>query len=300
MWDIEVDIACVGAGIGSVASAIVAVDMGATALVATPVGATADAPSSVAVQQRVGGFLRSWNRTDLDAPTAHYLSAHSEDLDPRARLDDAVPTVRAVQAMSAAGRVAPFVGANVRAWNAQCLASPYGLLHSSLSGWRTTSMRGSDGQAVEVHALGSVGTAALAAAGGLTDWVFGRAVQRGIDVREASPLDRIVFDDGRVVGVVLATPEGPLAVRVRHGVSIAGSAPTRTRDLPLVQAGGEDLQVCLVGQAASRFLRVELIDTVTAREPVRPMCTPAAVRLRAPLREPRSLRSGVGVCGKLR
>lgn len=301
MWDIEVDVACVGAGIGTLASAILTVDAGAKVLVAAPASASDELSSPIALQQRVGGFLRSWQRSDLDQQTAEYLAAMSEDLDPQAEPRNPRLTMRSVQAMSAnVDTIETFVGAHLRTWNAQCLASPYGLLFSNVSGRRTTRMRASDGQTVEVNPIGAIRAEDLGSDSGVTDWIVGRARERGIEVREASHLDRIVFEDGRIIGVLLGTADGPLAVKVRHGLTMAGSAPTIAANPDFGSSTAEEMQVCIVGQAASRFHRIELLTTDTAQEPVRPMCLATGMRLRAPLREPRTLRSAGGSCGKLR
>jgi hypothetical protein len=128
-----------------------------------------------------------------------------------------------------------------------------------------------------------------------------RLRERRIGVHEASLLDRIVFDDGRIVGVMLSTPDGPLAVRARFGVTIASSDPfVEDSDTLFAPSDSAGLQVCLVGQSASRFLRIELLKTERAESPVRPTCTASGRQLREAMRDARSLPSGYGSCGKLR
>lgn len=66
-------------------------------------------------------------------------------------------------------------------------------------------------------------------------------------------IDRLVFDDSTVAGVVFATADGPLAVRARHGVLLCGPPGLA------LQAPDRPGKVALVGRSASRFGRVELL-----------------------------------------
>ncbi|WP_319447157.1 MULTISPECIES: hypothetical protein [unclassified Mycobacterium] len=304
MWDLEVDVACIGAGVGTLASAISTVDLGADVLLAIPSTERRAPASAVAVHRRVGGFLRSWSPTVTDAETDEYFAALSHGLESiGVGAGDSGLPVREVSAVTADDRtIAPFVGANLREWNAKCLASQYGLLYTSLSGWRTKSMRASDGQSLEVHAVASIDSAELADGCTISDWMLQKLRQRDVDMHEHSALERIVFEDGRVVGVVLATPDGPLRVGVRHGLSVSSRDPFVAPSDQLVAPSGPDgLQVCIVGQSASRFFRVELLDTVAAEFPVKPMCTASGRQLLAGLRvPPRALPSSVGRCREVR
>lgn len=304
MWDLEVDVACIGAGVGTLASAISTVDQGAEVLLAIPPVERPASTTSVAVHHRVGGFLRSWSPIVTDVETDEYFAALSHGLESVGRgAEDARLTVRKVRAVSADDRtVAPFVGANLRAWNAQCLASQYGLLYTSLSGWRTHTVRASDGQSLEVQPVVSIGPAELADGCTISDWMLGKVRERDVDVREQSTLERIVFEDGRIIGVVLATSDGPLEVGVRHGLSVSSRDPFVAPADPLVAPSGPDgLQVCIVGQSASRFLRVELLETVPAEFPVKPMCAASGRQLLASLRvQPRALPSTGGRCREVR
>lgn len=303
MWDLEVDVACIGAGVGTLASAIAAVDQGAEVLMATPPVERPRSSAALAVDHRVGGFLRSWSPIVADVETDEYFAALSHGLESVGdRTDDARLTVREAGAVSADDRtVAPFVGANLRDWNAQCLASQYGLLYTSLSGWRTKSMRASDGKSLEVQPVGSINSADLVDGCTISDWLLGKVRERDVDVREDSALERIVFEDGRIVGVVVTAPDGPLAVGVRHGLSVSSRDPFVAPADPLaVPSGPDGLEVCIVGQSASRFLRVELLGTAPADFPVKPTCTASGRQLLASLREQaRGLPSSAGRCREL-
>jgi hypothetical protein len=303
MWDLEVDVACIGAGVGTLASAIANVDQGAEVLLATPPVERPTSNTAVAVDHRVGGFLRSWSPIIADAETDEYFAAISHGLESVGnRTGDARLTVRVVRAVSADERtVEPFVGANLRDWNAQCLASQYGLLYTSLSGWRTKSVRASDGKSLEVHPVASIDSTEPADGCTICDWLLGKVRERDVDVSEDSALERIVFEDGRIIGVVLTTPDGPLAVGVRHGLSVSSRDPFVAPADPLVVPCRPDgLEVCIVGQPASRFLRVELVDRAPAAFPVKPVCTASGRQVLASLREQsRGLPSSAGRCRKV-
>lgn len=297
MWDIEVDVVCLGAGPGTLASAVVSTDLGASVLLATPVVQDEEVRRNVAVQQRVGGFLGSWTRLGMDAETDEYLTAIAEDsCSPGDFSGDSRLTMRTVSAAPKGGAVEAFVGSRLGTWNATCLASPYGMLFSSVSGWRTAQMRAADGQSLEVQAVGPVSAADLATGFDATEWLRGQLGARGIDAHRVTDLERIVFEDGRIIGVELATPDGVMAVRVRHGLSLSSGEPMRADLAPTITGDeAEDLQLCIVGQAASRFLRIELLGT--AMRP-RPMCRPSGKRLRDG--NARALPSGAWRCGKSR
>src|ERR1700733_6459752 len=123
MWDLEVDVACIGAGVGTLASAISTVDQGANVLLAIPSIERRASASTIVVDRRVGGFLRSWSPIVTDVETDEYFAALSHGLESLGdQAQDARLTVREVRAVSADDRtVAPFVGANLREWNAKCL-----------------------------------------------------------------------------------------------------------------------------------------------------------------------------------
>jgi hypothetical protein len=297
MWDIEVDVACVGAGPGTLASAVASVDAGVSVFLATPDLQRREGRSNLTVQERVRGFLGSWARADMDDETGRYLSALTEDFRAPGAVDraPALP-VRTVSAVRNDGAVKTFVGSKLGAWQSTCLASPYGMLFTNVSGWRTAPMRTEDGQSVEVQHVASVSRAELADGFDATEWLQAQADSRDIRDHRFTDLERIVFDGGRIVGIELVTPDGVLAVGVRHGLSLTSSDSALTPPV-VAPVGTDDLQLCLVGQAASRFLRVELLGTALQE---RPLCTASGRQLHAALRDSRPFRSGAGRCGKLR
>lgn len=254
MWDEEVDVVCVGAAVFGLASAIVAVDAGADVFVATSSTQHEDSRSSD----------RGWLRRVADEETDEYFSQLTMGLTPLhvESADSALP-IRMVRDLSQVERVErrveSFFGARLDDWATRCLTSPYGVLHTRVAGRQLTPMRSAEGEAVEVKVVGEVKNAGEGGGPVLLDWLQGQADDRGIEVHTASPLQRIVFEEGDVTGVVLDTPDGPYAVRARHGVTVApedhGQGARR-----LVMPGADQVaQVGLVSKNASRFGRLELL-----------------------------------------
>ena len=103
--------------------------------------------------------------------------------------------------------------------------------------------------------------------GSVYEWLTAQARDRGIGVHPGSSLQRIVFEDGAVLGAVFSTPDGPLAIRARHGVTVATGGPqTSAAAQYQLPTGDTALRVCLVGQTASRFGRVELLTSEPFRQ----------------------------------
>lgn len=240
MWDHEVDVLCVGGLIGALASAVVAADEGVDVLVAT------------------SATEAGWPADRVeDEETRAYFAALTDGLpaDPRPTAD--VP-VRPVRPLTAAERrrAAPFYGARLKKWTAQCLHSPYGLLHTRVSDWPITIMRTPENRPVQVKTVGRI---ALPAEGGpvpLGTWLAGEARIRDVDVESDTRLQRIVFDEGVVIGAVLQTGRGPYAVRARHGITLA---PYVGHTLADPVPGDDEAEVALVSEIGSRFARVELL-----------------------------------------
>ena len=162
-------------------------------------------------------------------------------------------------------------------------------------------MRTRGGEAIEVNEVGAFEPGGLEFTGlTLADWLLAQVGERGIEVHAASPLQRIVFEDGRVVGAVFATPAGTFAVRARHGVSVAPGGPHVTTAIPAALLGGDaTARLCLVSRAASRFGRLELLTT----DPVVPRdslsCRSVNRQLHTSLHESKHLPSQTWRCGKV-
>ncbi|MCV7222238.1 FAD-binding protein [Mycolicibacterium elephantis] len=281
-WDEEVDLVCTGSGTAGLASAIAVADMGGDVFVAaSAVGFTADDRAVGSAGQRISSWL---GLGVSDAETNDYLAAVSSDLGPLPSsvrdLDLPVRVVSEPPAARSGRTVAPFVGARLGDWAARCLASPYGYLHSRVSDWHSSTVQAGDGDMIAVAEIGSMTPRPGDVDASVHDWLQAQARDRGITVHAESVLNRIVFEEGAVVGAVFTTPQGQLAVRARHGVTIAADAAqlgsTAADRLPL---GDTPLRVCLVSKHASRFGRVELLTSEPVGPPLPPTCRTANHRL---------------------
>jgi hypothetical protein len=277
-WDTEVDVLCIGSGGGALAMAIAAVDAGADVLMTDSAGGNhpSEGPAPV------GGLLG----IDVgDAETNEYFHALSEGLS--IRRHGGAPTfevpIRVVDDRSttalASRPVAPFVGARLRDWAASCLASPYGLIYSRVSERKAITMRSSSGESFEFASVGSIELGPDLPQLSLADWLLAQAADRGIEVSARPSLQRIVFEDGQVVGAALDTPSGACAVRARRGVLMS----TGGRDLSVTVSHCCDdcvtMQVCIVRQTPSRFGRVELLTSGPLNRAPHTTCRPINRRL---------------------
>lgn len=261
MWDDEVDVVCCDSGFGGLATAIAAVDAGLDVFVARP-----DRPGDLSEPAGAG----VWLGADIDDPqTRDYFDALTADLGPREdAVHDADVAIRAMADMRPAelrGPVEPFYGARLTDWTAQCLVSPYGVLYTRLSGRDTTPVKTPTGETIEVKILGAIEPeSGIGAASAVNEWLLSQMRARDIHTSDGSSLQRIVFDEeeeGQILGVVLATADGPLALRAHHGVAISTPREPVGGGVAIrrIPEYGQALQVCLVGHSASRFGRVELL-----------------------------------------
>jgi hypothetical protein len=301
-WDEEVDVVSTGSGIAGLAHAVAVVDTGGEVFVADSRGDTEASGTSVAVRSRVDRL--HWLRADVhDTETNEYFAALSSDLGTltRSAQDSHVP-IRVVDnavPVDPRGAVPPFIGARLRQWAARCLVSPYGYLYTRVSDWRSTTLRTVDGDSLEIAEIGSITPDPGNVGGSVLDWLTAQARDRRIEVQPATALQRIVFEEGDVVGAVFTTPDGPLAVRARHGVTVAGGGPqfTMAAGQPL-PADSAALRVCLVGQTASRFGRVELLTSEPFARGAASKCRATSRHLHVNLRETHS-RLHTWRCGKV-
>ncbi|GLP76552.1 hypothetical protein TUM20983_36620 [Mycobacterium antarcticum] len=303
MWDTEVDVAVIGAGLGGLANAIATVDAGGEVLVADAGPADRGDMPSGTLRERVS-LKRGWLLHDtLDVETNEYLAAVSEGVMESANVNRDVDVPRRVarnlsRDEAFARRVETFMGSRLNAWAAQCIASPFGLLYTSMRDWRTTTMKSDQGGSIEVASIGAMDWADGFGEHALRRWMTAQALDRDVEVQAASTLDRIVFEEGVIVGVVLSTTDGPYAVRTRSGITFAPRDGDSGGEEHVDVAAGERLQVCIVGRTASRFSRVELLATEPAA-PTRPTCTGSRRQLREGLHEARQPSLDGWRCGKV-
>jgi hypothetical protein len=300
-WDEEVDVVCSGSRAAGLASAISVVDIGGEVFVANSAGDLA--PGDLSRLHRAD-LLRPWLGINIPDPeTNEYFAALSADLGPlrRSTCDGAIP-IRVVQQPVRVGSsrtVAPFVGSRLREWAARCLASSYGYVYTRVSDWRSTTVQTADGELIEVAEIGSMTPDPGDVGGSVLDWLTAQAHERRIEVHPNSSLQRIVFEDGHAVGAVFNTPDGTLAVRARHGVAVGTGGPHVNAAAPhQLPAGDAPLRVCLVGQYASRFGRVELLTSEPLAHDVAPGCRPLNRELHVNLHAPQG-QSHLWRCGKI-
>ena len=291
-WDEEVDVVCTGSGVAGLAHSVAVVDMGGEVFVADSGGDVEPSGTPVAVRSRVDRL--HWLEVDVPDPeTTEYFAALSADLGPLTRsardIDVPIRVVDHAERVDTRGAVAPFVGARLRDWAARCLVSPYGYLYTRVSDWPSTTLRAVDGESLEVTEIGSITADPANVSGLVLDWLTAQARDRCIEVHRATSLQRIVFEEGDVVGAVFTTPDGPLAVRARDGVTVAGGRPqvTMAAEQPL-PVDGATLRVCLVGRSASRFGRLELLTSEPLARGAASNCRPVNRHLHANLHETHS------------
>ena len=301
-WDEEVDVVSAGSGIAGLAHAVAVVDTGGEVFVADSRGAVETGGSSLAVRSRVDQL--HWLQVDVPDPeTNEYFAALSSDLGPLTRTarDGDVPirVLDPIDPVGPRGPVPPFVGARLRDWAARCLVSPYGYLYTRVADWQSTTLQTADGESLEIAEIGSITLDPANVGGSVLDWLTAQADDRCIDVNHATSLQRIVFEEGDVVGAVFTTPGGPLAVRARHGVLVASGGPqaAMAAEQPLPATGGT-LRVCLVGQTASRFGRVELLTSEPLARAPASNCRAVNQRLHVSLHDSHS-HLQTWRCGKL-
>lgn len=290
-WDDEVDMVCTGSGAAGLASAVAVVELGGTAFVADP-----SAHDTAATRPWLGAGVS-------DAETNEYFAELASDLGPLRRssydLDVPVRAVHQHPPVESGRTVAPFVGARLRDWAARCLSTPYGYLSTRLPDWHSTTVHTTDGEIVEVADIGTMSPDPEDVGGSILDWLTTQAHERDIEPYPNSRLQRIVFEDGVAVGAVFTTSDGPLAVRARHGVTVAtGAGRLGVRVSGRLPAGADAVRICLVGQHASRFGRLEVLTSEPSATPVSPTCQAGIRRLWVNLHESHD-HSPVWGCGKV-
>lgn len=258
-WDDVVDIVAVGRGLSVLAAVVGAGRGGMTVFIAdartSEVGSNADA----------GSLAGRLGVTDPD--TVEYFDSLTQDAAPlTCCAGPGQLPMRLVDGLlpePGRGPIATFVGSALRSWADRCLASPYGLLSTTVARPAMTVTYTSAGEKINAAVVGSIKVENGQLVQGLDDWLATSADKLDISEPASSSLQRLVFDDaGRVVGAIIDTPTGSRAVRARGGVILATSvgemAPSWTGD---ALEHAKSVKVALVTRAASRFARLELLVT---------------------------------------
>lgn len=286
-WDEEVDVVTTGSGVAGLAHAIAVVDMGGDVFLADSRSYVRSSGGSVAVRSRVDQL--HWLEVNVEDPdTNEYFAALSSDLGPLTRSagDVALPirVVGETVPITRRAVVPPFIGSRLRDWAARCLVSPYGYLYTRVSSWGSTTLCTVDGESLQVAEIGSIAPDPAHVGGSILDWLTTQARDRSIEAHPAASLQRIVFEEGDVVGAVFSTPDGPLAVRARHGVLVACGGPQAgIADEQPLEVDGATLHVCLVAQTASRFGRIELLTSEPPAQTAAQNCRSVSRQLHANL-----------------
>jgi hypothetical protein len=251
-WDEEVDVVCTDSGIAGLATAISAADEDVDVFVAS----ASDTPAD--------GSRQSWFEFGDDAATAAYRDELTADLDVEAlgHGDSNLPLRLSGELIPIRRRPRPpFEGPQLREWNARCVTAPTGYLYTRVTDWTSELMDCGGGDVVKVTEIGSMTPDLDNPAGSVTEWLTAEAQDRGVSPEPVRRFDRLVFEEGVVVGAVFSTDDGLLTIRARHGVLVCAKVTAARDDFYRELPGKPVLRVALVGKDASRFGRVELLTS---------------------------------------
>jgi len=246
VWNDQVDVVITDDGLAGLLCAFAAASHGATVM--------------LAAQPR---HSRPWfEAVRGDAATSAYLAELSVDLDladvAHLRPEVGVLPVRAVrphQVVTTGRRrrvVPPFDGGRLRQWTAECIASTTGYLYTRVTDWPSDQVQTADGDLLEVTEC-AVPAAVTGSHEQLLDWLSEQVAELGVRTHPVEKVERLVFDETTVAGVVFGTAEESLAVRARHGVLMCGTSGESAAAVEPSE------RLAMVGRAASRFGRVELL-----------------------------------------
>ncbi len=262
-----VDVVCIGSGSAGLAAAIAAADAGLSVFVAEPRRRTSQSGQVSGSESWATVIQRHWGVEQFDAPTATYLHELTHDLGaPRRSHAQGHLPIGSVESFEDAGgnprgAVPPFYGHEMAQWARDCLTSPYGLIFSRLSPLPMPPVRMQDGRTITAGAIAEIRPARQS---GMTlrQWLRDMAKERGVKIHGSSAIQRLLFNDGQPVGVMLETPDGIRHVRARQAV-LLGTSNSMADDL-LVRYPAPflcDGRLSLVSRSASRFARLELLTS---------------------------------------
>lgn len=238
-WDDVVDVICAGVGPGVLAHAIWCTDLDLDV-------EFADAELS--------------SQTS-DPDTAAYLQSMTDDLEPPADRGLELAVVHAKPVVVSKDRkttIEPFFGSRLRDFSARCAASPFGVIYSQIPDSMASLRAG--GETIRAAVLGDYRPETDRPGLELAEWLREEADERGLLDETGTVLERLVFEDGRVAGAALSTPDGTRLVRAIVGVALSIGPVPDAADWP-VQSGlpSGAPQVAVVSRTASRFGLVELL-----------------------------------------
>jgi hypothetical protein len=238
-WDDVVDVICAGAGPGVLAHAIWCTDLD--------------------LDVEFADTELSSQTSDPD--TAAYLQSMTDDLESQVDRDLELAVVHAQPVVVSKDRratIEPFFGSRLRDFSGRCAASPFGVIYSRIPD-DMTSLR-SRGELIRAAVLGNYRPEADRPGLELAKWLRGQADERGLLEESGTALERLVFEDGRVAGAALATPDGTRLVRATVGVALSIGPMPGSADWPVQsELPGGAAQVAVVSRTASRFGLVELL-----------------------------------------
>jgi hypothetical protein len=231
-WDETVDVLCVGEGPGALAYGILC-----------------DAADLEVL------IIES---TELDPQTREWLGDMTEDLE-AGRPDGRLSLIRAepvpVRPINDRTKLEPFVGEHLRQWSAGCLASPFGVIMSHVPD--LVSMRTAEGESITAGIVGGYRCAGEAPGPALVRWL--RENAEGLFAPADDRLAGLVVEDGRIVGVILDTADGPRRIGVTRGLALSLAVePEHWPDQP--ELDGRTVDVAVLGRAAGRFATVGLLQ----------------------------------------
>ncbi|MCV7215077.1 hypothetical protein H7J51_07245 [Mycobacterium crocinum] len=240
-WDDVVDVICAGAGPGALAHAICCADHD--------------------LDVELADAEISWRSADPDI--AAYLQSMTEDLGlsdtPATDLELSAERAKPVPVKTdRRATIEPFFGSRLRDWSVRCIASPFGVIYSQIPDFLTP-MRADGGETIRVAALGSFRPDGDQPGAALTEWLRGQVREREIYGEAGMALQRLIFEEGRIAGAELSTPDGTRLVRATHGVALSVGASPADADWPVQDEFPDGAQVAVVSRTASRFGRVELL-----------------------------------------
>jgi hypothetical protein len=253
-WDDEVDVICIGSEGGVLAAGVVAANAGFDAFLGISDCTAGGGDLATSVSYRGGDGQTTKHLAGFDY--AFGGAARPQTFWPVRAVEDLVPP-RAHRR----GFIEPFFGAALEQWAQRCAAAPNGLVYNRVTKRQMTEIRSTTrGEKVEAAVVGSVELSPALPALSLTTWLRTQAAEAGLQPDTNVRLVKLIFENDGVVGALIDTQDGVLAVRARENLIIGvGDSPTE-RTHPLVSATRPvTVHVCLVSKAASRFGELEIV-----------------------------------------